>query len=119
MYYCRDCDNYFAELDDKEVCLEEEYGVSFPTKTYTRVDCCPYCSSTDFDEEYDDEIADLLNFLRKDNKVVKSLNKINKKYLKILDALKDNIYFKIYDNKLYVAETQIDVTEELKEWLNE
>lgn len=49
---------------------------------------------------------------------------IIKQDLEILDTLKDNIYFKIYDNepnKLYVAENQIDITGKeklIKEWLN-
>lgn len=66
IYYCRDCGMYFTEneMGEKEICYEEEYGVAgdFPTKTYARVDCCPYCKSTDYYEESDDEeICELLN----------------------------------------------------------
>jgi len=66
IYECRDCGKYFTtdQMDEKEICNEEYYGVSgqFAYNTYTNVCCCPYCQSTDFEECNDDEeICTILN----------------------------------------------------------
>lgn len=74
IYYCKECDGYFSDnqIDEKEICYEEEYGVLglFPDRTYANVSCCPHCGGTDYDEEDEDEIADLLNYYTR-KKVVK------------------------------------------------
>lgn len=66
IYWCKDCGTYFTEnqMEDKEICLEKEYGVAgdFRSKTYTSVGCCPYCESTEYEEADDEEeITYLLN----------------------------------------------------------
>lgn len=66
IYYCEECDRYFTEeqMEEKEIYLEGEYGIGgdFPTRTYARVGCCPYCESTDYQECDDaEEIVDILN----------------------------------------------------------
>ena len=59
IYRCEDCDKYFTyvQIEEKEICYEQEYGVSadFNTRTYKNVNCCPHCQSTNYEECNDDE----------------------------------------------------------------
>ena len=108
IYYCYDCARYFTEeeLDDKRVCLEEEYGVSgdFKSKTYANVSCCPHCKSTDYQIENDtDEIVEILNAYAQYNvgKVKEKIKQLEKyklavelinEYLDISDRISFDTY---------------------------
>ena len=52
MYCCRNCGSSFRELEDREICLEEEFGVSslFSNRHYGSIGVCPSCGSSDWDE---------------------------------------------------------------------
>ena len=51
MIECKDCHNrYFeGELKTKEICFEQEYGVSdlFDSRTIVHIEVCPNCGSRD------------------------------------------------------------------------
>ena len=66
IYKCEDCEKYFTydEMGEKQICYEEEYGVSsdFNSRTYDSVNCCPHCKSTNISECNDEEeIVEMLN----------------------------------------------------------
>lgn len=75
IYYCENCDCYYDEedLEEKEICLEEEYGVNdlFPDKHYEKILTCPNCGNEDLEIIEESEAVDLLNELKK---------KLKKKY---------------------------------------
>ena len=51
-YYCPDCKSYFDEPDEKEVDLEDFYGVggSFSDHHTGFINVCPECGNEDFNE---------------------------------------------------------------------
>lgn len=67
---CNNCGNYFfeEELNEKNCCLEDEYGVygEFNSHTYTTIYACPNCGSTELEEIGIDE-EDLVDYLNKLN----------------------------------------------------
>ena len=67
---CNNCGHYFfeEELNEKNCCLEDEYGVygEFNTHTYTTIYACPNCGSTELEEIGIDE-EDLVDYLNKLN----------------------------------------------------
>lgn len=69
IYYCEKCDCYYDEedLEEKEICLEEEYGVNdlFPDKHYEKILTCPNCGNEDLETIEESEAVDLLNDLKK------------------------------------------------------
>lgn len=69
IYYCEKCDCYYDEedLEEKEICLEEEYGVNdlFPDKHYEKILTCPSCGNEDLETIEESEAVDLLNELKK------------------------------------------------------
>lgn len=69
IYYCENCDCYYDEedLEEKEICLEEEYGVNdlFPDKHYEKILTCPNCGNEDLETIEESEAVDLLNELKK------------------------------------------------------
>lgn len=69
IYYCEKCDCYYDEedLEEKEICLEEEYGVTdlFPDKHYEKILTCPSCGNEDLETFRESEAVDLLNELKK------------------------------------------------------
>ena len=68
---CNNCGHYFfeEELNEKNCCLEDEYGVygEFNSHTYTTIYACPNCGSTELEEIGIDE-EDLVDYLNKLNK---------------------------------------------------
>jgi len=56
MYKCQNCGAEFTDPYEERVCWEDFFGVggSFPNKSYGYVDACPYCGSTEIEEDYDD-----------------------------------------------------------------
>ena len=69
IYYCEKCDCYYDEedLEEKEICLEDEYGVNdlFPDKHYEKILTCPNCGNEDLETIEESEAVDLLNDLKK------------------------------------------------------
>ena len=67
---CNNCGHYFfeEELNEKNCCLEDEYGVygEFNSHTYTTIYACPECGSTELEEIGIDE-EDLVEYLNKLN----------------------------------------------------
>ncbi len=67
---CNNCGHYFfeEELNEKNCCLEDEYGVygEFNSHTYTTIYACPECGSTELEEIGIDE-EDLVDYLNKLN----------------------------------------------------
>lgn len=67
---CNNCGHYFfeEELNEKNCCLEDEYGVygEFNSHTYTTIYACPNCGSTELEEIGIDE-EDLVEYLNKLN----------------------------------------------------
>ena len=67
---CNNCGHYFfeEELNEKNCCLESEYGVygEFNSHTYTTIYACPNCGSTELEEIGIDE-EDLVDYLNKLN----------------------------------------------------
>lgn len=67
---CNNCGHYFfeEELNEKNCCLEDEYGVygEFNSHTYTTIYACPNCGSTELEEIGIDE-EDLVDYLNKLN----------------------------------------------------
>ena len=67
---CINCGNYFfeEELNEKNCCLEDEYGVygEFNSHTYTTIYACPNCGSTELEDIGTDE-EDLVEYLNKLN----------------------------------------------------
>ena len=64
IYECDDCEYFFTEPDETEVCLESLYGVhgDFRSHTYSNLNCCPRCKSIEIHSIDDTEyIVDLLN----------------------------------------------------------
>lgn len=72
---CNNCGHYFfeEELNEKNCCLEDEYGVygEFNSHTYTTIYACPNCGSTELEEiASDDEgLVDYLNKLNEKGKI--------------------------------------------------
>ena len=62
MLMCCDCGFVFDEDDaeSKEICLEDEYGVSslFHGRAYRDIMICPECGCEELDDYFEDEEED-------------------------------------------------------------
>lgn len=81
MYYCENCQKYFEEANDKEIDLENYYGVGdeFGSHHYSYISVCPYCGNEEIVEVDESELADFLLELYNKGKIdidlVEALNK--------------------------------------------
>lgn len=57
MYRCEFCREIIEEPEQRQICYEDEYGVSslFPDKHYGYVSVCPGCGAEEIEDYYEEE----------------------------------------------------------------